>query len=107
MESTEDNPQLVSNPKYFQFAKKCKKFTSDPKNIEIHQSDLYKFINDDVCARFMTARDDNEEKAFLMWEGWAKWRCEFQPDKIDEYSIINELKSGKCFIHGFDKSGRP
>ena len=50
----------------------------------------------------MIARDNNKKKAYSMWETWAKWKLEFQPHKIDESSIQNELKSGKAFLHGFD-----
>ena len=32
---------------------------------------------------------------------------EFKPDNISEESISRELKSGKAYLHGNDKEGRP
>jgi hypothetical protein len=55
----------------------------------------------------MTARDNDEDKAFDMWKNWFEWRMTYHPDKISIESIERQLKKNKAFIQGYDKEGRP
>lgn len=58
-------------------------------------------------ARFSIAREFKEEKVYEMWENWVRWWQSFNPDKIDDKSIENCLKSGKAFFFKNDKNGYP
>ena len=80
----------------------------------IKEVDLSYYINDDCIKRMLIARENNEEKALEMWKKWLvkqyyiqDWRQDYKPDKIAEESILRELKTGKAFLHGFDREGRP
>ncbi|CAG8692722.1 8968_t:CDS:2 [Ambispora leptoticha] len=36
-----------------------------------------------------------------------EWRREYKPDQIDEGEMVEENLTGKMYLHGFDKHGRP
>jgi hypothetical protein len=96
----------ITNKKFESLAKKCLNHITDFK-LEIEEANICLFINDDVLNRFMVARGNDEKNALNMWEQWVKWKLEFKPECITIKEIKNELASGKAFIHGYDKEGRP
>jgi len=57
--------------------------------------------------RYLIARDWDCDKSEDMLRETLKWRKEFKPQSITEKDIQEEGQSGKQYIHGFDKSGRP
>ena len=72
-----------------------------------NKEDVEYLINDDLLNRLRVAREGIEDKAFIMYENWIKWRVSFKPDKITLEEISKDLKAGKSFIHGYDIEGRP
>lgn len=109
MESTKTEikgENLVINANLKSFANLCYKHIIDGK-IAVESDKLHVYINDDVLNRFLVARDNKETKALSMWSGWLDWKLEYHPESITERDIENELRSGKAFLHGFDKEGRP
>ena len=101
-----DIEDTISKKELRDFAKKCLKYIKD-KKLDITTDQLDKYLNEDILQRFMTARENNEKKAFEMWEHWLTWRLQYKPEEFNEKLIENELKSGKAFLHGYDKEGRP
>lgn len=106
MESNTKSDELVTIENNKALAKKCYQHIKD-KKINIEEANINVFINDDVLLRFLVARDNDEKKAFDMWAQWADWRVQYRPELITEKLIENELKSGKAYLHGYDKEGRP
>jgi hypothetical protein len=100
--------ELVSiiNPRCIDLAKKCLDHVSS-KKISVEDEEIKFYINDEALLRFLTARDFDDVKAFNMWAQWAEWRIQYRPEKIMPKDIKNELMSGKAFLHGYDKEGRP
>jgi hypothetical protein len=94
----------ISNPKCHALAEKCISYI---RTLKIDEEEYALYINDDALTRFLVARDYDEVKAFNMWSQWTDWRLQYQPDKILPKHIKNELKTGKAFLHGYDKEGRP
>jgi len=68
-------------------------------------------LNDDaVVLRFLRARQFDFGKSYDMIYTMLKFRAEFQGIGVAALNpsvCLNELKSGKGYFHGFDKSGRP
>ena len=70
---------------------------------------------DDLCLlRFLIARNFDLIKSFEMIHGAIKWRIERKPhhievDKDDNWKekMLNENKTGKIYVAGQDKWGRP
>lgn len=73
----------------------------------LNEKYVKEFIDDKILHRFMVARENNLNKAFDMWNVWFKWRNTYHPDKISYDEIKSELETGKAYIHGEDKEGRP
>ena len=85
------------------------------------ESSLYKSSNhlqewctDHCILRFLIARNYDISKTFEMLSGAMKWRMDRKPYDIDiekndkwEKTIKNEGKTGKIYIPGNDKWGRP
>jgi hypothetical protein len=109
MESENSNQEefsikKISNPKCHALAEKC---ISHLRTLNIEQKEYELYINDDALMRFLVAREYDENKSFNMWSQWADWRLQYQPDKILPKHIKNELKTGKAYLHGYDREGRP
>lgn len=88
------------------FAERCLKYIINNK-LPIDEDALSSYVNCDVLSRFYKARSGNESNALAMWIQWVDWRLKYKPDSIKEIEIKNELKTGKAFLHGYDKEGRP
>jgi hypothetical protein len=107
MENNNFSTLISSLPKELQgFASKCREHISQ-KKLEIEEAKLNLYINEDALCRFLRAREGDETKALTMWSQWLEWRLTYKPESIQEADIKTELKSGKAFLHGYDKEGRP
>jgi hypothetical protein len=107
MENNNVDNLISSLPEELQaLATKCLEHIAQ-KKLEIDDAKLNLYINQDTLSRFLTAREGNETKALAMWEQWLEWRLTYKPESIQESDIKNELESGKAFLHGYDKEGRP
>jgi hypothetical protein len=42
-----------------------------------------------------------------MWTRWYHWRKDNRIDSMTEDDVRGEIATGKCYIHGRDKLGRP
>eukprot|EP00904_Undaria_pinnatifida_P011952 jgi/Undpi1/7888/HiC_scaffold_24.g10360.m1 len=66
---------------------------------------------DDAClARYLRARSGNVEKAATMLSATLAWRKEFGLPEVlkDEVDVIaKENSTGKVYVSGFDRQGRP
>ena len=71
----------------------------------VTDEDIY--LRRDDLIRVLRARDLNVKNAFVMWEKWYNWRKTYRADSITEEEMMSQIVSGKVFIHGQDKSGRP
>jgi len=63
-----------------------------------------------LLLKYLRARDFNETKSHKLLEDLFVWRRDFQGigvDNITDESIESEVKTGKFFIHGFCREGRP
>eukprot|EP00048_Salpingoeca_helianthica_P017157 m.235857 g.235857 ORF g.235857 m.235857 type:complete len:297 (-) comp20310_c0_seq1:27-917(-) len=66
-----------------------------------------KFCDDACLCRYLRARDWDVDAAEKLLRGTLKWRTEFGVDEITPESIDGESKTGKVYLHGFDKHKRP
>ena len=57
--------------------------------------------------RYLRARDWHVDNAHKLLRNSLKWRRSFAPLDIDPASIDAEASSGKLYVHGFDRCGRP
>lgn len=71
----------------------------------IKMRERYAGLNDDVLARYLIARNDDYEKACEQLERALKWKADHYP--ILKSSCMKEINSGKLYIRGVDKEGRP
>jgi len=77
-------------------------------------SHLQEWCTDNCILRFLIARNYDILKSYDMINGAMKWRSERKPHEIDiekhekwDKTIRNEGKTGKIYIPGEDKWGRP
>mmetsp|Transcript_12850 Transcript_12850/g.34604 ORF Transcript_12850/g.34604 Transcript_12850/m.34604 type:complete len:243 (+) Transcript_12850:397-1125(+) len=69
-----------------------------------------KWLDDRCLLRYLRARDFKLEKAFAMISATLKWRKEFGVVDVmmgDLASVKKESESGKMYVRGKDKHGRP
>jgi len=68
-------------------------------------------LNEDyLLLKYLRAREFNEAKSHKLLEELLVWRRDFQGigvDNIKEESFEEEIKTGKFFLHGFCREGRP
>ena len=98
--------ESLQDAKSRSLAKRCLNHIIKNK-LEIEIDNYKLFINDDVLTRFLIARESDESKALTMWSQWADWKIQYKPEKTLRKDIANELRSGKAFLHGYDREGRP
>jgi hypothetical protein len=60
---------------------------------------------DDVLAKFLIARNNDLAKACEQYDRVLKWRAENFP--VLKSSCLKEVTSGKLYVRGVDKDGRP
>jgi len=63
-----------------------------------------------VYLKFLRARQFNLEESFKLYSSFLQWKYEFQGIGVNNIlisSIMNEVKTQKCFSFGHCKSGRP
>jgi hypothetical protein len=58
-------------------------------------------------VRFLRARKWDIQKSEQMYRNRMKWIEEKTPHLIKEEDMIDLIRNGKSFWHGFDKDGRP
>lgn len=61
--------------------------------------------SDDILARYLIARNNDYELACAQLERALTWRAAHFP--ILKKSCLKELSTGKLYIRGVDKEGRP
>eukprot|EP00818_Percolomonas_sp_WS_P010370 CAMPEP_0117437006 /NCGR_PEP_ID=MMETSP0759-20121206/1300_1 /TAXON_ID=63605 /ORGANISM="Percolomonas cosmopolitus, Strain WS" /LENGTH=255 /DNA_ID=CAMNT_0005228623 /DNA_START=1446 /DNA_END=2213 /DNA_ORIENTATION=+ len=66
-----------------------------------------KFCTERCMLRYLRARDFDVDKAEKMLRGTLEWRHEYQPHKIKPHDLEMEASSGKIYVRGKDKMGRP
>jgi hypothetical protein len=62
-------------------------------------------LPDEMLCRYLIARNDDVEKAIEQLEKAQKTRLENWP--VMKSSCINEMRTGKLYVHGTDREGRP
>ncbi|GAB5592602.1 hypothetical protein Unana1_07502 [Umbelopsis nana] len=77
-----------------------------PESDPYHQKEKL-FLSDLTFQRYLRARKFDLEGAKKQLEGTLKWRRSYRPDEIDPESVKFEQSSGKMYLNGFDKHGRP
>jgi 4-nitrophenyl phosphatase len=71
-------------------------------------TNLEKEFCDEACLkRYLRATKWQVNDAFQRLKNTLKWRQEFQPELITPAQVQKEAESGKQFLNGFDKQGRP
>ncbi|KAI9351285.1 CRAL-TRIO domain-containing protein [Obelidium mucronatum] len=60
-----------------------------------------------TVRRFLNATNYKEEAALVRLKATLVWRSQYKPDRISPGEIEVESTTGKLFINGFDKQGRP
>jgi len=69
-----------------------------------------KWLTDECLLRYLRARDYKLDRSFAMIKETLKWRKEYGVVELmmgDLTSIKKESESGKMYVNGFDKKGRP
>ena len=75
-------------------------------NINEYPSNEHKTYLNEVL-RFYTFEKKDVSSSFTRWQKWAAYRSKYHPESITEKDIPIQIKTGKAFIHGHDKEGRP
>ena len=75
-------------------------------NINEYPSNEHKTYLNEVL-RFYTFEKKDVLSSFTRWQKWAAYRSKYHPESITEKDIPIQIKTGKAFIHGHDKEGRP
>ena len=75
-------------------------------NINEYPSNEHKTYLNEVL-RFYTFEKKDVSSSFTKWQKWAAYRSKYHPESITEKDIPIQIKTGKAFIHGHDKEGRP
>ena len=75
-------------------------------NINEYPSNEHKTYLNEVL-RFYTFEKKDVSSSFTRWQKWAAYRSKYHPESITEKDIPIQIKTGKVFIHGHDKEGRP
>lgn len=78
------------------------KFTPDH---FIKMKSLYPSIDDETIARFLIARNNDIEKASEQINKMIAWKLANYP--ILKSDCLKEIKTGKMYVRGVDKEGRP
>ncbi|KAJ3014475.1 UNVERIFIED_CONTAM: hypothetical protein HDU68_000252 [Siphonaria sp. JEL0065] len=68
---------------------------------------LSEWANEGTCRRFLNATNYNEQAALTRLKTTLLWRKEYKPDEIPAEEVEPEATTGKLFLNGFDKQGRP
>lgn len=71
----------------------------------ITMRDKFPGLNDDVLARYLIARNNDVVKACEQLERALTWKALHCP--VMKSSCLKEISSGKLYVRGFDKDGRP
>lgn len=71
----------------------------------VKMRERYVGLNDDILARYLLARNDDYDKACEQLERALKWKADHFP--ILKASCLKEINSGKLYVRGVDKEGRP
>lgn len=71
----------------------------------IKMREKYPTLSDDVLARYLIARNDDVVKAIEQLQRALEWKAAHYP--ILKASCLKEINSGKLYIRGVDKEGRP
>lgn len=66
-----------------------------------------RFCTEACLLRYLRAREWNLDKAEKMLMNTLQWRKEYKPDKIAPSEVTHCAETGKVFINGKDKLGRP
>ncbi|KRX08532.1 CRAL-TRIO domain [Pseudocohnilembus persalinus] len=75
----------------------AKKIVPDNKKMYIP-----KYLDEDNLYK---TREYDLIKAKQMWKKWVEWRIQYNIDQLDPQNFIEELKTGKAFLHKWDKEG--
>jgi hypothetical protein len=62
-------------------------------------------VYDDVLARYLIARNDDLEKACEQYNRALDWKAKHYP--VLKVNCLKEVNSGKLYVRGVDKEGRP
>lgn len=65
------------------------------------------YCNEACLIRYLRAREWNLDKSEKMLRATLEWRREYKPHEIDPNPLSASGLSGKLFINGKDKEGRP
>lgn len=65
----------------------------------------YPGVDDETLARFLIARENNLQKAIEQYAKVVTWRSLHYP--VLKSSCMKEINSGKFYVRGVDKEGRP
>ncbi len=66
---------------------------------------LFPEVDDDTIARYLIARNNNLEKSTELLTKARTWRAKHMP--VLKRDVIPELQTGKLYVHGTDREGRP
>lgn len=65
------------------------------------------WLNDACLSRYFKAAKNDINNCVSRLIQTLKWRRDYRPDEITESDIAEEATTGKEFLKGFDKEGRP
>jgi len=63
-----------------------------------------------IYLKFLRARQFDLDQAFKLYSNFLTWKHDFQGigvNNIKVNSVMNEIKTGKCFSYGYCRGGRP
>lgn len=65
------------------------------------------FCNDHCLLRYLRAHQWNIDRAFKALRETLRWRRKYKPHLIDPADLSEEARTGKEYLNGYDKFGRP
>ncbi|KAJ2725228.1 hypothetical protein H4R23_004166 [Coemansia sp. Cherry 401B] len=69
--------------------------------------DADKWLDEQRILLYVRANKGDEEQARVRLRNTLHWHCTYRPHAITPASMRNEGASGKQYVNGFDRSGRP
>ncbi|KAJ2453136.1 hypothetical protein EV183_002476, partial [Coemansia sp. RSA 2336] len=76
-------------------------------NDESPRFDASKWLDEQRILLYVRANKGNKEKALERLRSTLEWHCTYRPHAITPSSMRTEGATGKQYVNGFDKCGRP
>ncbi|KAI9504071.1 CRAL-TRIO domain-containing protein [Coemansia spiralis] len=69
--------------------------------------DADKWLSEQIILIYVRANKGDKDRAFKQLRNTLEWRCTYRPHAITPESMKTEAATGKQYVNGYDKGGRP